>query len=37
MAVWNYKNSAEQYTSSGGTSLDAVRQQIVKLDMWLQA
>lgn len=34
-AVWDYANSAEQYTSSGGTSLAAVRQQIAKLDSWL--
>ncbi|XP_038056055.1 argininosuccinate lyase-like [Patiria miniata] len=34
-AVWNYENSVEQYTSTGGTSKQAVMKQVQQLEEWL--
>ncbi|XP_070572641.1 argininosuccinate lyase-like isoform X2 [Ptychodera flava] len=35
-SVWNYENSVEQYTSSGGTSRQSVLKQIEQLNKWLE-
>lgn len=32
LAVWNYENSVEQYTSTGGTAKAAVLQQISAIE-----
>lgn len=34
-SVWDYENSVEQYTSTGGTSKSSVLQQIKELETWM--
>ncbi|XP_033095270.1 argininosuccinate lyase-like, partial [Anneissia japonica] len=34
--VWNYENSVEQYTSTGGTSKASVLAQVDQLSTWLE-
>ncbi|XP_071789938.1 argininosuccinate lyase-like [Asterias amurensis] len=34
-SVWNYENSVEQYTSTGGTSKQAVMKQVQQLEEWM--
>ncbi len=36
-AVWNYENSVEQYTSTGGTSKQSVLDQCLKLQVWIDS